>query len=44
MTPEELKSQLQIIKDLQESQKKQTLELEQKIKEEENNFNKDEKK
>jgi hypothetical protein len=45
MTPEELKTQLQIIKDLQESQKKQTLELEQKkIKEEENDFNEDEEK
>jgi NADH:ubiquinone oxidoreductase subunit D len=44
MTPEELKTQLQIIKDLQESQRKQTLELEQKEIKEEDVFNKDKEK
>jgi hypothetical protein len=44
MTPEELKKQLQIIKDLQESQRQQTLELEQKKTKEENVFDVDEEK
>jgi hypothetical protein len=44
MTPEELKTQLQIIKDLQESQRQQTLELEQKEIKEEDIFDEDEEK
>jgi hypothetical protein len=44
MTPEELKAQLQIIKNLQESQRQQTLELEQKEIKEEDIFDEDEEK